>query len=269
MEARRVTTKTSRKKPKVDRWRYGWRYVRRVSANGAVRLIQVPTTLEDFLHPEEEDFRVQTQAHDDDCLYLKCVINVRLPADGAVLSDCRVDWGVPGMRAHGPDIAAFRGVRRNKDWATFYVAREKAKPLFNIEVTSPDTRLKDVETKVEHYYLAGVPYYYIVDAVHEEEFTRVLELIAYRRGKTAYVRMKPDKQGRFLIKTVGLLLGTEGGRACCFDAKTGERIGDYAAIARERQEAQQEARAAQQAKAAADEQIRLLQEEIRRLRGGR
>jgi Uma2 family endonuclease len=243
-----------------DPYRYGWREIRASSTTGTERFRRVPLTLDDILHPEEEDFRVHTDAHNDDCAYLKYAINLRLPPDGLVLSDCRVSWGVKGLRAHGPDIAAFRGVRRRIDWGTFYVAKEKARSLFNIEVTSVNTRVTDVETKVDHYFRARVPYYYIVDAVYEDELTRILELIGYRRGKSGYVRMKPDRSGRYLIRPVGLLLGTEGSRARLFDAVNGERIPDY-------RDAIQSTETARVRQRLADARIRELEAEVKKLRG--
>src|SRR5262249_39142963 len=145
--------------PKSDPFRYGWRYVKRKHSNGSETHEQVPLTLEDILHPEEEDFRVHTDAHNDDCAYLKYVVRPQLPPDGVVLSDCRVWWGVAGLRAHGPDLAVFRGVRQWRDWGTFYVDRERARAILAMEITSPHTRATDLVTKVDHYYRAGVPQY--------------------------------------------------------------------------------------------------------------
>jgi Uma2 family endonuclease len=265
MEASRITRPkaerlVSAKDDRNDPYRYGWREVQHGSSNGKERWERIPLTLEDILHPEEEDFRVHTDAHNNDCAYLKYAISPRLPPDGLVLSDCRVDWGVKGLRPHGPDIAAFRGVRRRIDWATFHVGKEKARPLFIIEVTSVHTRVTDVETKVDHYYRAGVPHYFIVDAIYEDEQTRVLELIGYRRGKSAYVRMKPDANGRLSIRAVGLLLAVESGRARLYDAATGERIPDY-------QDAMREMETAKVRQRLAENRIRELEAEIRKLRG--
>ena len=38
---------------------------------------------------------------------------------------------------------------------------EGVRPRLIIEVSSPDSRVNDVVTKVDHYYRAGVPYYVI------------------------------------------------------------------------------------------------------------
>ncbi len=109
-----------------DRFRYGWRYVRVVAPDGSEKSEQVPLTLKDVLFPKTGDFIVQTSAHDDDVGYLKDVCKARLAGDktAAVLSDCRVDWNLKGVEPLGPDVAAFLGVRRHRDWATFDVAAE-------------------------------------------------------------------------------------------------------------------------------------------------
>lgn len=240
-----------------DPFRYGWRYVRRRRPDGTEELDQVPLTLEDVLHPEEEDFRVHTDGHNEDCMYLKAVLKARLRdrPDALVLSDCRVDWGVPGLRAHGPDVAVFFGVKRRRDWGTFYVAREGARPQLVVEVTSPETRSTDVENKVEHYYRAGIPYYIIADA-REENGQRSLRLIGYRRGPNGYELMPLDERGRLWLEPLGLWLGTEEGRVCCYDGTTGEKIGDYVSLDQAREAAEGRARQEADARAAAEAKTR-------------
>src|SRR5437016_4646677 len=78
--------------------------------------------------------------------YLKDVFKAQLADDPkkAVISDCRVDWNLSGVRPLGPDVAAFGGIKRHRDWSTFDVKAEGAKPLLVVEVTSPDTRDNDV-----------------------------------------------------------------------------------------------------------------------------
>jgi len=160
-------SKSPRVPPKSDPYRYGWRYVRVRRPDGTVDFDQVPLVLEDLLHPEVDDFIVQNSAHHDDRGYLKMVFKARLKPDpgAVVLSDCRVDWNIPGVRPLGPDVAVFFGVERdrNYDWATFNVAAEKARPALVIEVTSRNTRKNDLGIKVDYYRRAGVPLYVIAD----------------------------------------------------------------------------------------------------------
>lgn len=219
---------------KDDPFRYGWRYVRRVRPDGTEEFDEVPLTLEDVLHPEEGDFIVNSTAHDSDTVYLRDVLRSRRRRwrkRAIVLHDCRVALGIKGLRAHGPDIAVFARVRNpDGDWRTFHVHKEGAVPLLIVEVTSPETRVNDVVTKVEHYHRAGVKQYVIVDA-DESADRRTLTLIAYRHAPERYEPMTPDAEGRIELLGLGLLLSVRGSRVVLTDAKTGEELGDYEAIA--------------------------------------
>ena len=230
-----VSTTRPRRSPsdEPDPFRYGWRYVRITRPDGTEAFDQVPLTLEDVLHPEEGDFIVQTDAHDDERAYLKSVFKAQLKEDrsATVLSDCRVDWCVPGVRPLGPDLAVFFGVSRRIDWSTFDVGEEGARPALVIEITSPDTRKNDVGIKVDYYHRAGVPQYVIADVTFEDEEDRRIELIEYRQGPRGYRRFKPNKQGRIWLPAVNLWLGLTRDRlrgytrVACFDPETGEEVG--------------------------------------------
>ena len=157
--------------PEPDPFRYGWRYVRVEHPDGTVCFDQIPLTLEDVLHPEVGDFIVQTDGHDSDLNYLKDVFKAQLADEPmkAVISDCRVDWNLPGVKPLGPDVAVFRGIKRHRDWSTFDVRAEGAEPILVVEVTSPDTRQNDVVTKVDYYHRAKVPLYVIADVREQGE----------------------------------------------------------------------------------------------------
>ena len=75
-------------------FRYGWRDVKTVRADGSEELERQPLTMEDILHPQEEDFRVHTDLHNEDCLYLKKALQSRFPegSNVRVMSDTRIDW---------------------------------------------------------------------------------------------------------------------------------------------------------------------------------
>jgi Uma2 family endonuclease len=281
-----------------DPFRYGWRYQNRLQPDGREELVQVPLTLEDVIHPQEGDFRVQSQAHWEDCDYLYSVFKVRLIPDPAalVLADHRVAWDeATGVKPHGPDIAVFQGVApRTQRKGTLDVLREGFVPLLIVEITSPDTRRGDVVTKVDEYFRAGVPWYVIVDA-DEKPALRTLQLIGYRRGSQGYERLPLDSQGRLWLEPLGLWLGAQDGRVVCYDGETGEELGDYAAMAQARavsearlaaetrarqaaeahMAAEASARAAAEAqmaaeahaRAAAETRLRELEAELRRLRG--
>jgi hypothetical protein len=278
-----------------DPFRLGWRYVKIRRPDGTDGYEQVPLTEEDVLFPEEDDFIVQTDYHWIDMGYLWAVFRARLAAqlDALVLSDCRVDWNIPGVRPLGPDVAVFFGVGpRHGDIATFDLAAEGARPVLVIEITSPATRDNDLGIKVDFYHRAGVPLYVIADATEAPGGGRRLELIAYRYTRAGYRRVKPDARGRIALGPLGLLVGvvrdagTDCDRLACYDAETGEEVGDYTAVRQAlaaeaagraeaeagraeaeagRAEAEARATAEADARARAEARIRELEEALRRL----
>src|SRR5262249_6825963 len=151
------------------------------AADGSETFDQVPLTLRDVLFPQEGDFIVQTRRHNSDVRYLVDVFEGQLVADpsAVVISDCRVDWNLPGVEPLGPDIAVFLGVRQPDDWETFDGAAERAKPVLVVEVTSPRTRTNDLKGKVAYYHQARVPFYLIADATGRGSRRRIT-LIGYR-----------------------------------------------------------------------------------------
>jgi colicin import membrane protein len=260
--------------PEPDPFRYGWRYVRTIGPDGSEIFDQVPLTPEDVLHPEEGDYIVQNDPHDNDRLYLKEVFKAKLSGDLTmhVLADCRVDFGIPGVKPLGPDIAVFADLRRFVLWSTFVVRKERARPVLVGEITSPDTRNNDLGIKLDYYHRARVPWYFVADVKIESETERQIELMLYRRGRTAYKRVEANDQGRIWLEPVGLWLGQTrdrvGGfmRLACYDPETGQEVGDYTAISQalaesERQREAAERRAAEQAEAfaAASARIRELE----------
>ena len=162
-----------------------------------------------------------------------------------------------------------------------------------VEVTSPDTRVNDVITKVSQYARAGVPQYVIADA-RERAGARRLALIPYRLAPGGYEPAPLDDEGRIVLEAAGVRLGvatdrfTGGDRLACYDLVTGFEIGDYTRISQDlaaaEARAQAEARAAAEAqkrakseraradaearaRAESEARVRQLEEELRRLKG--
>jgi colicin import membrane protein len=107
---------------------YGWRFVRRPLADGTEKLERVPLTLEDVLHPKEDDVIPECPRHELERGYLASVFRTRLP--GLVLSDCIIDWGVPGVGNHPPDVSVFDDVEVMPDPSrgTFHLLESEKKP---------------------------------------------------------------------------------------------------------------------------------------------
>ncbi len=215
-----------------DPYRFGWRMVKRSGPDGADVWEQVPLTQEDVLHPQEEDFIANNGAHDQNCHYLKSVLLAQVADDptAQVNLDVRTDWGVEGLKAHGPDLVVFRGLKEPWDVqrGTFMVAETGARPVLVIEVTSPSTRAHDLDAKVIQYHKAGVPLYAIVDTCEEQGVPQV-RLMVHRSIPEGFVRVLPNEKGWVWLEPVGVWLAGEGQRAVCYDAE-GNRIPDYAEL---------------------------------------
>jgi Uma2 family endonuclease len=239
------------KPPELDPYRYGWRDVPVTAPDGTVSFHRIPLTLRDALFPKVADFLVQSKGHDSDVGYLEDVFEAQLAGDvqAAVVSDCRVDWNLPGVEPLGPDVAVFRGVKRHRNWSTFDVRAEGARPLLVVEVTSPETRANDVGPKKAIYHQAGVPLYVIADATEDGD-QRHLKLIGYRYTQRGYRRLAADEQGRISLGPLRLSLGVtydrQAGyqRLACYDLETGEELGDYTAVREALAAAKAEAQAA-------------------------
>jgi len=209
-----------------DPFRYGWRYVRRTEPDGTVVIAEIPLTLEDLLYPEEGDFVVHEPWHTQDFTYCYSTLTAWYAdqPEVVVLGDCRVDWGVAGIRPLGPDIVVLFAVRHWLQQTTFHLAEEGGQPVLVMEIASPSTRRHDLETKRAFYYRAGVQTYVIVDRGPEGEAPP--RLIGFQRGPMDWVPLPPDARGHVPLGPVGLALGVEEGRPWLYNTVTGEREPD-------------------------------------------
>lgn len=237
---------------------------------------KVPLTPWDVLHPEEDDFIVQNDAHDRDIHYLKAVFEERVSgrAGMKVLCDHRVLWEIPGLGAHGPDVIVFENL--NRPWdptrGTFPVKEMGARPLLIVEVTSPSTRYIDLDEKVEEYHAAGVPLYVVADRREAADGRTFAILIGYRATPDGYVRMPHDPMGVW-VEPLKVWIQAEGDRVVCAD-EHGNRIPDRAEL-REQRDAERSRADAEKSRADAEQAARLAAEqklaefeaELKRLRG--
>jgi Uma2 family endonuclease len=176
-----------------------------------------------------------------------------LPPDTwLVLSDCIVDWGVPGVRSHSPDVSVFADIKVPHDpkRGTFRLKPSGGRCVLAIEIVSLDTRDNDVVQKFKEYYQVGVPLYVIVDQEREDGPRHVL---CYRNTPQGYTPVPLDQNGRLPLEPLGLSLGLRDDHVVCYEATTGEEIGDYTQV--------------DQARRAAEQRIQKLAAELRRLRG--
>jgi Uma2 family endonuclease len=241
-------------------YRYGYRDVERVRPDGTTEWVQEPLTLEDVLHPREGDHITEGQLQSVECEYLGAILRARLPrlSGGHMTVDVLVNWGVPGQRETAPDVAVFHQLNRPAELTpTFRVADYGARPLFVIEIVSPNTRVNDVETKLPEYLAAGVPLYVVVDQLREGG---PRELLAYRHTPTGYQPAALDADGRVLLPGVGVKLGLRDNRVHCYDPATGAELGDYGRI----EESMYAAQAAQRAEALARQEAETARQQAER-----
>lgn len=277
-----------------DEFRYGWRYVKRPQPDGTNEFEQIPLTLYDVLHPQEEDFIVHNADHERFRDYLTDVLLAQTAHDpsAVVLSDVRIAWDVPKLKPHGPDIMVIQGVQERQNWSTFDVAQEGVRPVLVIEITSPETRHIDLGTKVEHYHRAGVAFYAIVD-LHERKRQVIRRVLGFRHTPTGFEPLPLNDQGWLWVEPANMWLGFQNNDVQCYD-EAGQPIGNYVEInaalkaesqarsqaeqraqaeAQARSQAEQHAQAEAQARSqaeqraqAAEVQLQELQAEVQRLR---
>jgi colicin import membrane protein len=223
----------------------------------------------DVLHPQEDDFIVTNDAHVINIHYLRDALEetFRDRSDVKVFCDHRVDWQVPGITPHGPDVSVFEGL--SEPWdplrGTFMMKDMHARPLLAIEVTSPSTRKTDFDPKPKEYHQCGVPYYLIFDQreTAQGEFT---ELIAFRTTPEGYVRTQVDPEKGVWIPSVRVWFKVEGIWAVCA-TPSGEKILSglelSAAMRAEKQRAEQESLRADEERARAERERERAEQSIR------
>jgi Uma2 family endonuclease len=247
---------------------YGWRYVKRTLPEGGETLEQIPLTLEDVLHPQEGDVIPENTDHDADCFYLASVFRSRplAPPFALVTHDLLVNWGVPGIRNHSPDLAVFVGLSSDpRPTGLLELPDLGGRCELVVEVVSPNTRDNDVVAKMAHYHQVGIPLYVIIDQ-EKEGGPRTLR--AYKRKPDRYVEIESDDRDRIDVPLLGLILGMRDNHVVCYDLRTDQELGDYTRIVRDLEEAsrrlEEADRRSEQQQQAYEDQVEARQQAERR-----
>jgi hypothetical protein len=213
--------------------------VPRTLPDGSIELERVPLTLEDVLHPQEDDEIPVRRTHALDCTYLFNVFGTRPlgPPTVYVSFDHLVHWGVPDQRDTSPDVAIFVGMQRlpSPGSGTVDLPELGGRCILVVEVVSPERRENDVVHKFVEYHRAGVPLYVIIDQERVEGPRRIL---GYRWEPHGYEEIAQDERG-LLIDPLGLYLSLSLGepgdeeRVVCRDVATRRELGNYSRLAQE------------------------------------
>ena len=102
--------------PRVDPFRFGWRYRYTPQPNGEVIREQIPLTPEDLLDPQLGDEIPQTTQHYWEVHDLADQLRTHFYArkDALVVSDLKMLWRIPGLAEPAPDIAVIFGIHDKK-----------------------------------------------------------------------------------------------------------------------------------------------------------
>ena len=217
---------------RVEDYPHGYRLIERTLPDGRVEWDYVALTVEDVLHPQENDEIPVRGIHELDCRHMTNVFWSRplAPPLTYVAADWLTDFGVAEVKKVSPDIAVYVGMSQEPDMesGTFLLPDWGGRCVLVVEVVSPDRRVNDVVHKLRLYHLAGVPFYVIVD---QEKEGGPRSLLAYRHGDEEYVPIPLNAQGRVYVEPVKLFLGMRDGRVACYDPETGRELGDYVKLA--------------------------------------
>ena len=248
-----------------DPFRLGWRYVKRTLPDGQEEFDQIPLTLDDLLFPEENDHAMLHPDHWEDCMYLHACLALKLAGipGSRVLSDCRVDFAIPGVRPMGPDLAVFLDVPADWSAGTLLVGPLAVRPILVSEVTSPDSRKQDLKTKVDLYHRAGIPQYVIVDPSYRQGRRRSARLVNYQYTPEGYQAIPLDEQGRVHLPAFDLWLTIVDHRVVCIDGRDDRVIEPFVGQAQARQTAEAQTRAAEAQTRAAEAQTRAAEAQTR------
>ncbi|MEM7532825.1 MAG: Uma2 family endonuclease [Chloroflexota bacterium] len=210
--------------PKTGEPIYGFRYVTEIDTDGKTKLIQVPLTYEEYLHPEEGDALMSNSEHDKVLSYVRGVFSadvLHMPPP-TVYREVRMDFDLPNTSPYLPDIAVIYGVNDpERPRSTFSVREEGTMPSLVVEATSPSTRHADFDGKLQGYAQAGVPYYVIIDTLYDDITGDIdyRQIIGYELTPNGYIEMQPNHQGWLWLDPVEMWIGLDGPHVQCYDAQ--------------------------------------------------
>ncbi len=254
--------------PPDDIFFYGWREVE-YWVDGIDVGARIPLTLEDVLHPQPEDRVSQNKKHFELCddLYDGMKAHVGHEQGTVVLHDMLINWGLKHIKGHAPDLAVIRGVRVFFEGGIFYLKRSKGHVVLVLEVTSPSTRLVDVEgkrnrNKVKHYAKIGIPVYIITDAVKWKPGYPPPIIVLLLGADGNYHKQTPDSRGWFWIDALQVWIGPYQDWVAWYD-KNEIKLNTHIESEQARKLAEDKARDEAEARKLAEDKARLAEDKMR------
>lgn len=126
-----------------------------------------------------------------------------------------------------------------------YDLDHRAPPRCAIEITSPDSHLKDLKSNVPLYFGLGVDSYLVIDAVTPRAQLRdPVALHLWRRtGRSSAAKVRPDARGYLRLPEMHLGLAAAGRRLVFVDAKSDAVLRDSGELGEALQASEQRAEA--------------------------
>lgn len=243
----------------------GWRIETVVEPDGTMTTLQVPLTIEEFLHPQEGYYLPNSTFHDNARSNTRDILTRRYANDPAtaVFSDLILKWDIPNLKDNCPDVCVVFGIsNKEKNRTSLKVVKEGVRPSLIIEVVSPYYRKADREIKVKQYAQAKVQEYVIIDQ-RTQRGQLIDEVLGYRLVEGYYLPVSPDEDGRILCQTVGLWISLKDGQVVMHDAQTGERLLNSLELHQKATEAENRATQAENRATEAENRAAILAERLR------
>ena len=217
-----------------DPFRYGWRYRKTIGPDGTEQSKQIPLTLEDVHHPQEEDFIMQRGGHAEDCIYLHDVLQTHLEEAALVTFDLRIAWDTPEVAPLGPDVTVIFGRHLQSGAGDVRLCPGRS---------ATDGRVRgDLAGHPAHRSVPKIrrilsgwawPWYVIIDALGFRDGQWDLRVIGYRRTEAGYVQVPLDDRDWLYVEPLQLYVAVRAGQVVCYD-KAGEELLNHRELSKAR-----------------------------------
>ncbi len=101
-------------------------------------------------------------------------------------------------------------------------------PSLVIEITSPESHDKDLDSNLSLYASLGISTYLVIDLMvpHQDKVRKQIELHLFRLVKGRLVEKNPERKGYLILPEIGLKIKTEGQQIVLVDKLSGEVLLD-------------------------------------------